>query len=170
MTIKEQLKVVVASLHDALRSVKGRSYPAGDVIHLLDELRIKPGAPSAGVMFWTEDPQSEIAELGKVARGFKAVVSRGKGFKVISGESLTEGAEGGPPMFDLVELVRSTILGLRMADEQGELQIPVYQGTGPFEVSGLILDAYEVKFALYAQIPQQDGIPVPDVMDGNDEL
>lgn len=157
MTIREQMNLVVSALAAQLATVKGRAFPAGDVIHLLDELRLKPGAPSAGVLFWTEDPVGELPELGKVLRGFKVVLSRSKGFKLVSGESLTEGSAGGPPMFDLVELARTTVLDLRMEDEQGELQLPTYQGTGPFEVSGLVLDAYEIKFALYAQNPPQVG-------------
>jgi hypothetical protein len=155
MTIAEQMGMVVAALTEQLKALKGRAYPAGDVINVLDELRAAPGGPSAGVLFWTEDPQGEYPELGKVMRVFKVVLSRSKGFKIITGESLTDGVAGGPPMFDLVEIVRNAVLRVRMSDESGELQIPVYRGTGPFEAQGLVLDAYEIRFGLFAQNPTE---------------
>jgi hypothetical protein len=156
MTIAEQLKVVVVALTDWCRTNRGRAFPAGDVPHLLDELRMKPGVPSCAVMFWKEDPHGEYPELGKVLRGFKVVISRYKGFNLVSGESLTEGASGGPAMFDLIEGAREACLAVRMEDESGELQVPQYQGTGPFEVQGLILDAFEIRFGLFAQITVQE--------------
>jgi hypothetical protein len=151
MTIGEQLKLVVGGLSDWCKTNRGWAFPAGDVPHLLDLLRSKPGVPGCGVMFWTEDPHGEYAELGKVMRGFKVVISRYKGFKLVSGESLTEGAGGGPPMFDLIDGAVEACLALRVEDESGELQVPQYQGTGPFEAQGLVLDAFEIRFGLFAQ-------------------
>ena len=166
MTIAEQLKLVVAALSDWCQTNRGRAFAAGDVPHLLDELRMKPGVPSCGVMFWTEDPHGEYPELGKVLRGFKVVISRYKGFKVVSGESLTDGASGGPPMFDLIQGAKQACLSVRVTDEEGEMQVPQYQGIGPFEVQGLVLDAFEIRFGLFAQ----DEVEVEDARgDGGDE-
>ena len=157
MTIREQLDLLGRCLNKAMQEVKGRAYPAGDVPHILDELRTKPGAPSCGVMFWSEEPVGDYTELGKVLREFHLVISRGKGMKLVSGESITQGAGGGPPMADLVELARDTSLAIRLEDEQGELRIPVYRGTGPFQVEGLLLDAFEIKVALFGQNVVQGG-------------
>lgn len=164
MTIREQIIGAVAALADWARLTKGRVFPANDVVSVLEELRQVPGAPAAGVLFWTEDPVSDYPELGKVLRGYKVVVSRGQGFVLQSGESLTQGAGGGPAMFDLVEGARSAVLAMREMGEDGELRLPVYQGTGPFEVQGMVLDAYEIRFGLYAQINREDE-PLEEIVD-----
>ena len=122
----------------------------------MEELRGKPGAPTAAVLWQSEHPDGRYAEEGKVLRMFKIVVSRGRGLKLVTGESLSEGVAGGPAMFDLVEQAREIARNLRMEDEPGELQLPIYKGSGPFLVHGYILDAMEIRFALYAQIPFQD--------------
>ena len=103
MTIREQLDLLGRCLNKAMQEVKGRAYPAGDVPHILDELRTKPGAPSCGVMFWSEEPVGDYTETGKVLREFHLVISRGKGMKLVSGESITQGAGGGPPLAMLTE-------------------------------------------------------------------
>lgn len=165
MTIAEQSKAIVAALKDWAVPNKGRAFMAGDPIHLLDELRSKPGSPSAGVLFIEELARGEHPELGRVDRSFKVVISRGRSFKLVPGESLTEGAAGGPPMFDLAEQAREIILAMRadaaaMGDNPwSEDQLPTYKGIRQFEINGMILDAYEVSFTIPAQITFQSPVP-----------
>lgn len=162
MTISEQSRLILAALTDWVANNQGRAFIASDELHCIEELRGKPGAPTAAVLWQSEDPEGHFAEEGKVLRHFKIVVSRGRGLRLLTGESLTEGAAGGPPMFDLVEQAREVARNLRMSEEEGELQLPIYKGTGPFKVSGYILDAMEIRFALYAQTPTQTSEAEPD--------
>ncbi len=155
MTIAEQAKLILTALEDWAQEAGGRAFIASDELHCVEELRGKPGAPTAAVLWHDELPWGENAEEGKVLRTFKIVVSRGRGMRLVAGESLTEGASGGPPMFDLVEQAREVARGLRMMDQEGELQLPIYKGTAPFRVRGYVLDAMEVRVGLYAQSPIQ---------------
>jgi hypothetical protein len=156
MTITEQAGLILDALNAWVADNKGRAFIAADAVHCVEELRGKPGAPTAAVLWESEEPSGRNAEEGKVLRTFKIVVSRGRGLKLVAGESLAAGVAGGPPMYDLVEQAREIARGLRLEDEPGELQLPVYQGCGPFEVSGHVLDAVEIRIALYAQIPPQN--------------
>lgn len=155
MTIREQAKVVEAALQQWAKSSGARVFVAADELDCIEQFRLKPGKPSAAVLWQAEEPQGEHPEEGKVLRTFKIVMSRGRSLKLQPGESLTEGAAGGEAMLDLVEQGREVARGLRMEDQEGELQLPVYQGSGAFQVNGYLLDAIELRFGLYADIPMQ---------------
>lgn len=152
MTISEQARQTREALAEWAQQFGGTAAVASDQVHMIDLLRTKPGGVFVGVLFETEDPRGEHDELGRVDRGFKVVVSRGRGFKLETGESLTEGSAGGPPMFGLVEGAREVVRLLRFTDETTEV-VPNYRGSGPFEVQGFILDAYEVRFSIGTQLP-----------------
>ncbi len=156
MTITEQGNLILDALKKWTANNKGRAFITGDPLTLVDELRAKPGVPAAAVLWLDESPYGENDRLGRVLRDWKIIISRGRGMKLDAGESLTEGTAGGTAMFDLVEQAREVVRNLRPEDQEGEFQLPVYKGTGLFEVSGCVLDAMEIRFALYAQIPAQN--------------
>lgn len=158
MTLAQQANLILDALKQWVANNKGRTFVAADPLDVIDELRSKPGAPTAAVLWFDEEPWGNYPELGKVLRTFKIIISRGRGMKLVSGESLTEGVAGGPPLLDLVEQAREVARRLRV-EEDGELQLPVYKGTGPFEVNGFVLDAVEIRFGLFAQNPRQENEP-----------
>jgi hypothetical protein len=158
MTIAEQMNAVLAVLEPWAAENKGHARAAGDVVSVLDMLRAKPGGVLCAVVWEAEDPRGEWgSELGKVDRKFKVVVSRGRGLRLDTGESLTEGSAGGRPMYDLVEEVRELVRGVRLPEDQVEDpddRKPEYLGTGTYEVGGFVLDAYEVRIGFGTQIPR----------------
>jgi hypothetical protein len=155
MTITEQAVQIEAALADWVKTNQGRACIAADPLDALAQLRSRPGAPAAAVLFVDEQVCGGHPEFGLVLRAFKIVVSRGRSLKLVAGESLTSGAAGGGPLFDLVEQAREVARDLRMTDMDGEFQTPVYQGAGSFDVPGYLLDAFEIRFALYATLPRQ---------------
>ena len=159
MTIRDQAALILDALTQWSGPAASRVFIASDVIDCIEQLRLKPGVPAIAILWTDESPRSEYDILGRVDRTWKAVVSRARGLKLQSGESLTQGSAGGPPMFDLVEQVREVILGIRIptvpGDVSGEDTVPRYYGSYPFEVQGLILDAIEIRFTLAAQITVQ---------------
>ena len=159
MTIRDQSNLILEALAAWAAPRAGRAFIASDVIDCIEQLRLKPGVPAIALLWVDETPRGENEFLGRVDRTFKAVVSRSRGLKLQSGESLTQGSAGGPPMFDLVEEARELILSLRLPTEEGDVlgedTVPCYKGSSPFEVQGLILDAIEIKFTLAAQITVQ---------------
>lgn len=159
MNLSGQAKLVMEALESWAKSSGGRAFIAADALDCIDQLRLKPGRASAALLWNTEEPRG-LEVLGRVDDSWKVVVSRGRSMKLQAGEALIEGAAGGPPMFELVEAVRDVVLALRLPPEEqfddAEL-IPVYRGSGPFEVNGLLLDAVEIRFALAAQIAFQEG-------------
>ncbi len=172
MTTAEQANAILAALGDWVANNKGRAFLAADEPSCLEQLRAKPGAPSAAVLWLDEKPRGHNPEEGKVLRAFKIVISRGRGLSLLTGDSLTKGAAGGEPMFDLIEQARETIRSLRMDDQPGELQAPIYHGAGAWRVHGYLLDAYEIRFALFADIPQQTKTTAqtdPDLNPGDTE-
>lgn len=157
MTISEHANAIRDALADWVRDNGGSAAVASGEVNMLELLRLKPGGVVAGVLFASEDPRTEHDELGKVDRQFKVVVSRGKGFKLETGESLTDGSGGGKALFILAEEAREVVRGLRFTEnEDPEDWKPVYRGIGPWEIQGYVLDALEVRFALGTQIPQQE--------------
>lgn len=155
--IAEQAKLILAAIQDNLLGADVRAFVASDPIDCLDRLRMKPGVGSCAVLWVSEEPR-EPEFLGRVDETWKVVVSRGRSLKLQPGDSLIEGAAGGPPMFELVETIRNAVLSLRMPAEDGfggaDL-VPAYRGSGPFEVNGMLLDAVEIRFTLAGQIPPQ---------------
>lgn len=154
MTISGQMKLVAEALADWAKANHGRVFIASDVLAAIDELRARPGTPSVGLLFWSREPRGELGITGRKDNHYKAVISRGRSLKIVSGESLTEGAAGGAPMFDLVEEAEDLVLSARLPEEEGfggEDLVPSHKGTGLFEVSGMVLDAYEINFSLPAQ-------------------
>lgn len=158
MTIAEQMKLVAAALEDWCKANRGRVFIASDVLAAIDELRARPGTPTVGLVFWSRDARGELGITGRKDNHYKCVVSRGRSLKLVSGESLTEGAAGGKAMFDLVEEAEDLVLSVRLPEEDGfggEDLVPTHEGTGLFEVSGMMLDAYEIRFSLAAQAEVQ---------------
>lgn len=143
--------LIVAALEPWAAKNRGRVFPASDVVDCIDQLRSKPGTATAAVLWVKETPRTpELSILGRVDRLFKIVISRGRGFKIVSGESLTGGVAGGRALFDLVEEARELLAALRMEDMEEDEQ-PVYEGAGPFEVDGIVWDAVEIRLTLAAQ-------------------
>jgi hypothetical protein len=159
MTIGEQAKMIERALAEWCKTNRGRAFIASDPLDCIDQLRQKPGTPTAAVLFDRREPRGEL-DTGRKDNFFKVVISRGRSLKLVPGESLTEGAAGGKPMFDLVEEAEAVVLGMRMdADDggiDGEDTVPHHMGTGMFEVNGMLLDAYEVRFSLAAQATVQE--------------
>jgi hypothetical protein len=159
MTIAEQLRVLHAAARGLAETNRGHAYVATDRGHVVSELLAKPGGFQCAVFWDTEDVRGEHSELGKVDRQFKVVISRGRGLRLETGESLTEGSAGGRPLYDLVEELRESIRSLRLeTNGDDEDRLPGYAGSGPFEVQGYLLDAVEVRFRLPAQIPVQENL------------
>ena len=163
MTLRDQANFILTALNDWAAPASGRVFMASDVIDCIEQLRLKPGVPAIALLWIDETPRGENEFAGRVDRTWKVILSRARGLKLQSGESLTEGASGGGPLFDLVEQVREVLLALRLPAPEdgltyevaGEDTVPAYKGASPFEVQGLILDAIEIKFTLAAQITVQ---------------
>lgn len=158
MTIAEQLKLLAGALKPWAESHRGRTFIAADPLDAIDQLRARPGTPTAAVLFTGREPRGPYDYLGRNDNQFKIIVSRGRSLRLVPGESGSEGAEGGPPLFDLVEHAENVALSVRLEPEYGmgaDELIPVYRGTGPFEVAGLVMDAYEIRIAIAAQAPVQ---------------
>lgn len=154
MTIVEQSKILESALAAWAEGNSGHASVASDVVHLVELLRMRPGAPKLAILFAEETPR-EPEELGRVDRVFRVVAARGRGFRLDTGESLTDGAGGGKPMFDIMEEAREIVRGLVIRDDvlEEEEWSPVYKGCRAFEVQGIVMDAYEMTFGLAAQLP-----------------
>jgi hypothetical protein len=153
MTIREQSELIRETLAEWARTAGGRAAVAGDPAQILEILRIRPDGFVAIISFDSETPRTEYDELGGMDRTFKVVISRGKGFKLDTGESLTDGAAGAGPLFDLVEQARELLRALPLDPETSLEVLPKYLGTSPYEVQGYLLDAYEIRLSIGTQIP-----------------
>lgn len=158
MTIAEQLKFIAEQLKPWAVEVKGRIEIAADAMHLLGILATAPGSPRLVVMFDGEEKRGEYEELGRVERKFMVVVSRGRGFALNPGTSLTDGVAGGRPLYDLVEQAREMVRGMVFNRESTE-GIPNYTGTVRFALEENAVDAYQINFSIGTQLPlhNQDG-------------
>ena len=156
MTIKEQMEMVQDALNVWHKGVGGSCKIANDEPNLFQILGEAPGAPRTAILFDEEDPRdAENNDIsGRVDRKFIIAVSRGRGFKLELGKTLTEGVAGGLPMFELVEQSREILRKLRVT-EVPEESVPRYYGSKRLQFQGITTDAYAVTIGLPAQIPDQ---------------
>lgn len=152
MTISEQLKFILAGLQPWAVDAKGRVEIAADAVHLLGILASVPGAPRVVILFDGEDKRGEYEELGKVDRKFLVVVSRGRGFELDPGASLTLGSAGGRPLYDLYEECREVIRGLVFNRETTE-GIPDFKSGSRFALEQVTTDALQIAFSIGTQLP-----------------
>ena len=158
MTIAEQTKLQLEALAPWAKSYAGQVKVANDKPHLFELLGAAPGAPRAAVYFVEEILRGNYTDVtGKVDRRFWICISRGRGFNVHLGESLTKGVAGGAPMFVLCEEAREMVRGIRLADQTDDDTRPVYKGIFPIEFEGATVDAYYIEVLLAADIPEQTG-------------
>ena len=109
----------------------------------------------------TDDPvRKNLADIRKGQFEGMSEKIKSPGWRPDFGEGLTEGAAGGKAMFDLVEEAELAVLGVRLPAEEGlyEDSVPQHDGTGVFEVSGMVMDAYEIRFSLATQ----SNVQMPD--------
>lgn len=152
MTIREQLKFIAAQLQPWAGECKGRVEIAADAVHLFGILATTPGAPRVVVLFDGEDKRGDYEELGKVDRKFMIVVSRGRGFVLNPGQSLTDGMAGGKPLYDLCEEGREMLRAL-VFDRTTTDGLPNYTGMSRLQMEGLNVDAYQINFMIGVQLP-----------------
>jgi hypothetical protein len=154
MTIKEQVQVIYDALA-AWHQVNGGAVKvANDESHLFTILGDAPGAPRTAILFDEETPRAEESNdySGRVDRKIIIAVSRGRGFNLNQGDSLMKGADGGKPMFELVEELREVLRALRFGDYE---PIPRYLGSARLQFQGVTTDAYKITIGPAAQIPDQ---------------
>jgi hypothetical protein len=156
MTIAEQIKKMLLALAAWQKGNGGSVKVANDEPHLFQLLGVNPGAPRGAILFDDELPRDEKDDdwSGRVDRKFIIAISRGRGFKLDQGKSLTEGVAGGDPMFVLVEEAREILRALRFDDVTGE-PLPRYHGTRRLQFQGVTNDAYAITISIAAQIPDQ---------------
>ena len=155
MTIADQMNLITKGLADWAKTNGGSVKIANDIPHLFTIRGANPGAPRAAVLFAGETPRNaELDLLGRVDRKFYVAVSRGRGFKLNQGESLTEGVAGGKPMFVLVEEAREVLRSLRLSDLDDEPE-PYYRGIDLLTFEGVTTDCLRIEIQIAAQIPDQ---------------
>lgn len=92
----------------------------------------------------TSYPGSE--NLGIVDREFSVIVRMGRGLSVDRGDSLTEGAGGGPALLDVVDQTVDFCRSLRLGEE---LSGNYYKGVNLFGTEfGMLSDAYRIRFGV----------------------
>lgn len=154
MKIAEQLKAFQTVLGKWAGKLGGSCRIAGDRSQLVGILSQAPGAPRVVLVFINEVPRGEMdaAEESRVDRELWAILSRGRGFKADSGDSLTEGSGGGKPMFDLAEEARDLIRTTMLDPERNERLI-YYKGIYQFEMAEeLKTDAVYISFGIGTDI------------------
>ena len=157
MTLKQQLTNIKTSLDKWATNENGGALIAFDHVHLWHLLLHKPGAPRAVCVYEGEDakvPFEGASRLGRVNRHFSVTISRGRGLNLERGASLTDGAGGGRPMYDLVSEAVEIIRKTSAVADDGDGPID-YHGThrvdGP---NGMIVDAYQIDFSAGTQLEQ----------------
>ena len=155
MTITEQMKLMLDALAEWHKVVGGSVKVANDEPHLFTILGAAPGAARTAILFDEETARSEKNNdlLGRVDRKFIVAISRGRGFNLDQGKSLTEGVAQGKPMFELVEEAREVLRGLRMLGENEP--VLYYLGSKRLQFQGVTTDAYAITLGLAADIPDQ---------------
>ena len=161
MTIKDQVKIIMAGLAVWAKQYGGAVHLAHDVPHLLKILGDNPGAPRAGVLVASEKPRNETYSdvEGRVDREIWVAISRGYTLEAYRGKSLIDGVAGGKPMFELLEAARDTLRGLRF-DADAE-PVPYYGGFELLTFEGVTLDSYRLKITIAADIG--DNIDDPEI-------
>lgn len=155
MTIKEQMNKIIAALGEWCKTNNGSVKIANDVPHLFTILGVNPGSPRTAILFAGEVMRSpDRPETGRVDRKYWIAVSRGRGFLVEQGKSLTEGVGGGAPMFQLVEEAREIVRAIRGATAADE-PLPYYISIELMAFEGVTTDTYRLEVVFASDIPEQ---------------
>ena len=156
MTIKDQISEIQAALTEWHKSVGGACRIANDEPHLFTILGDAPGVPRTGILFDEEVPRNLDGSdySNRVDRKIIVAVSRGRGFNLNLGDSLTKGEMAdGKPMFVLVEEEAREVLPTLRFD--GDEALPYYLGSKRLQFQGVTTDAYAVMIGTVADIPAQ---------------
>lgn len=161
MKISEQLKMLKAGIDPWAKKEGGFVEIAGDKSQVVNLLASKPGAPRVVWVLTGETPRGNMdpAEESRVDRAFWAIISRGKGFALQQGDSLSKGVSGGRPMFDLVEELRDKVRSIMLNPEDTE-RIISYRGFQSFQPEeGKATDAFALEFWIGTDIGMITGNP-----------
>lgn len=134
------------------------AFIAGDIIHAYEILKNKPGTAKIAICFMKEDarvnfPGGDIT--GRVNQYYSVIISRGRGLQNLRSASLTDGAGGGLPLFEMAEKMRDMLRAIRFNPKTDE--VPDYVGLdqwGSGLEQGFLIDAYECKIWVGTQLPQ----------------
>lgn len=156
MSITEQITYVRDELQDWAAAYGGGCEIAGDIVHAFALLQHKPGSVRCVVWLSGEEKRGEYEEAGFVDRTFTVFVSRGRGFTLEPGDSLTARTAGNAePLYDLVEEARQVIRGLEFAADETEVT-PNFKSIRPFAFpTERPVDAYQIEFSIGSELADQ---------------
>lgn len=157
MTIAEILQAAAEPLKAWTSQQKGRVEIAGDLGGLFRgvyQLSLKPGGVHVFLVALSETNRSGHPEYARTDMQIAAVISRGQTFSFAKADSLTVGAAGGRPLYDLAEEMREVIRGIRLAEPADEPMF-LYTGFNTFDPGEVILDAFQYNFTVARDLPEQ---------------
>ena len=158
MKIHALLNQVAAALDTWAVSRGGRAFIAGDPLSVFNHLGDKPGGVRVGVLFAGDVKRGELEEAGVMDRSFLIVISRGKGFTINAADSLTKGAGGGLPLFQLVEEARDVVRAIAFPEGTTEGTAD-FKGSQAYQfASDALVDAYQLEFSLACQMDAVAGL------------
>jgi hypothetical protein len=158
MTIRTQLEQIKVAIDTWAKGKAIKVGVAQGPEHAGWLLSQSPGAGRVYICFASEMKRGEYEESGEVDRLFNVILSRPTGLKAEPGDSLMDGADGGPAMFDLLEELRAVVRAVvftEPADDPMETTevSPNYQKMEPFVWQGYRTDAYQIDFSIGCQLP-----------------
>ncbi len=153
MSIVDQITYIRDELHDWASALGGGCEVAGDIVHAFALLQHKPGTVRCVVWLSGEEKRGDYEEAGFVDRQFTVFISRGRGFTLEPGDSLTARTAGNAePLYDLVEEARQVIRGLQFAVDETEVT-PNFKSIRPFAFpTERPVDAYQIEFSLGSEL------------------
>lgn len=152
MTISEQIKHIrdSQSMTDLEAETSARFSVASDRIAALEYIGQKPGVPCVVLVMEGETKRGEHEEFARVDRDYVLMVSIGGGMAIDAEHLFNEGPTG-MPLYDLVEMARDAIRGIRFTDGTCEVY-PDYKSIERHDAGEALLDVMLIRFSIGTQL------------------
>lgn len=153
MSISDQAKAIVDVLNTWAANEGGKAFVASDMSNLWQMAQEGPQNPRVLLCYNGEDIRGEFgvaAQTGMIDRHWIAAFTRGRGFNVERGDSLTETRQNARPFYDLIDEGRDLIRNL-LLDEIADGPVD-FKLVRPMQMGELIIDGYIVEFSVGTQL------------------
>lgn len=154
MTTNALFDEIAETLAGFADHANGQFSRARDPFEVLELLGNGPGKFRVILMWQGDEPAGQEPTSGIVESRFVVTVSSNRGLPAIQGGNLSAPPTGGVSLMDWVNDVRCLLRALNISDTGTSHKLR-YGGSAAVEYEGARLDAYELRFSIFAALQDE---------------
>ena len=150
--ISEQAKILRDSLATWATPLGGKAVIVYSLKDLWEQASINSQVPRVLICYNGSRPRGAFSvsnALNREDRDWIVVLTRGRGYNTVRGDTLSENT-GVEPLYDWVEQLRDFIRNIKNISE--ETPCVDYSGIKPMQMGNLVIDGYQITFSTANEI------------------